>query len=207
LSKEIIKKKGILFIISAPSGAGKTSLTRELLDIFPDIRQSISFTTRKPRPGDIEGKDYFFIDNNQFNKMISDSEFAEWAEVHGNFYGTAIKTLEESRKAGNDIILDIDCQGARILKDKGIRGVNIFILPPSWDELRKRLVDRGTDSIEVIEKRIKNGVNEVKEAIWYDYVIINDNMDKAVETLKAIIIAEHQRYENLSEGFLKQFLD
>ncbi|HXC93197.1 MAG TPA: guanylate kinase [Geobacteraceae bacterium] len=188
-----MKRPGILYIISAPSGAGKTTLCRELLDIFPELRHSISFTTRKARPGEVEGKDYFFVDREHFLRMAENGEFAEWAEVHGNLYGTSLKTLEESRVDGIDLILDIDCQGAAKLKESQAQGVNIFILPPSFSELKRRLESRNSDSKEVIDKRVTNAASEIPEARWYDYIIINDQFSKAVEELKSIIIAERHR--------------
>ncbi|HXC92634.1 MAG TPA: guanylate kinase [Geobacteraceae bacterium] len=188
-----MKRPGILYIISAPSGAGKTTLCRELLDIFPELRHSISFTTRKARPGEIDGKDYFFVDREKFLRMAENGEFAEWAEVHGNLYGTSLKTLEESRSDGIDLILDIDCQGAAKLKASKVQGVNIFILPPSFSELKRRLESRNSDSKDVIDRRVANAASEIPEARWYDYIIVNDQFSKAVEELKSIIIAERLR--------------
>jgi len=188
-----MKRPGILYIISAPSGAGKTTLCRELLDIFPELRHSVSFTTRKARAGEVEGKDYFFVDREKFLRMAENGEFAEWAEVHGNLYGTSLKTLEESREDGIDLILDIDCQGAAKLKESKVQGVNIFILPPSFGELKRRLEARNSDSKDVIDQRVTNAASEIPEAKWYDYIIVNDLFSKAVEELKSIIIAERQR--------------
>ncbi len=188
-----MKRSGILYIISAPSGAGKTTLCRELLDIFPELRHSISFTTRKARPGEAEGKDYFFIDQEEFQQMADNGEFAEWAEVHGNLYGTSLRTLEESRVDGVDLILDIDCQGAAKLKEADVQGVTIFILPPSFSELKRRLEGRNSDSKETIEKRVSNAATEINEAKQYDYILVNDVFSKAVEELKSIIIAERLR--------------
>src|SRR5512147_3042700 len=124
-----MKRKGILYIISAPSGAGKTSLCKEVIDIFPDLRHSVSYTTRGARPGEVHGRDYFFVTKTEFERMVAAGEFAEWAEVHGNHYGTALKTLQEYCDAGIDVILDIDCQGARQLKSRHDGGVFVFILP------------------------------------------------------------------------------
>jgi guanylate kinase len=198
-------RKGILYVISAPSGAGKTTLCREVLDILPGLLHSISFTTRKPRTGEIDGKDYFFIDKKEFCRMSQAGEFAEWAEVHGNFYGTALKTLNDCREAGIDLILDIDCQGAAQLKEKKVAGVNIFILPPSYTELRNRLEGRDSDAPEVIETRIANAAAEIQESRWYDYIIVNDVFSKAVEELKSIIIAERHRTPLVLESVAKTF--
>jgi guanylate kinase len=188
-----MKREGLLFIISAPSGAGKTTLCKEVIDIFPNLRHSVSYTTRSPRPGEVHGRDYFFISPAEFERMVTAGEFAEWAEVHGNRYGTAIKTLEGYRAEGIDVILDIDCQGARQLKERYREGVFVFILPPNFHELRRRLDMRNSDSAEVKERRIKCAADEIKESRWYDYVIVNDVYSKAVEELKAVLIAEQCR--------------
>lgn len=183
-------RQGIVYVISAPSGAGKTSLCRELLAAFPELQVSISYTTRPIRPGEKEGVDYHFVTPETFRQMIKDSAFAEWAEVHDNYYGTAFSALEEARQAGNDILLDIDCQGAAQLKESLDNGVFIFILPPGFEELQRRLEGRNTDPVEVVQRRIENARKEVVEAQWYDYIIVNDNFDFALEQLKAILIAE-----------------
>jgi guanylate kinase len=180
-------REGILFVISAPSGAGKTTLCKEVVDFFPDLRQSVSFTTRLARLGEVDGRDYHFIDKSRFSDMIAADEFAEWAEVHGNCYGTALKTLQEAKAAGQSVLLDIDCQGARQLKKSLAQAVFIFILPPSMPELERRLRGRNTDSDEVIQRRLKNAEEEIKQSSWYDYQIINDNIDVALEQLKKII--------------------
>lgn len=194
-------KEGLLFIVSAPSGAGKTSLCKELIDIFQGLRHSVSFTTRPARPGEVHGKDYFFVSIDEFNGMVQRGEFAEWAEVHGNFYGTAIRTLEEYRSNGIDVILDIDCQGARQLKKRFEGGVYIFILPPDYEELRRRLEGRNSDSAEVIERRIKMAALEIKESRWYDYIIVNDVFVKAVEELKSVLTAEKCRTARVLKSF------
>src|SRR6185369_584655 len=172
-----MKREGLIMIISAPSGAGKTTLCRELLKRFPTMRESISYTTRQPRNGEVEGEDYFFVSREEFQRMIAGDAFAEWAEVHGNLYGTALKTLEEARRNGNDLVLDIDCQGARQLKEQFGGGSYIFILPPSMTELRRRLESRSSDAAEVIDLRIRRAAEEIKEARWYDYIIINDRFE------------------------------
>jgi len=185
-----MKREGILFIISAPSGAGKTTLCKEIIDIFPELRHSVSYTTRSARQGEVHGRDYFFISRQEFDRMVEAGEFAEWAEVHGNCYGTALKTLEEYRLAGIDVILDIDCQGAQQLKKKYDGGVYLFILPPSFQELRRRLDTRNSDPPEVIERRIDAAAWEIKESRWYDYIIVNDVFSRAVEEMKSIFVAE-----------------
>jgi guanylate kinase len=190
-------REGILFVISAPSGAGKTSLCKEIIDFFPGLRHSVSYTTRSPRPGETEGRDYHFVSRETFSAMAAEGDFAEWAEVHGNCYGTAKKTLESCRAAGQDVLLDIDCQGAAELKKNWRQGVFIFILPPSFQELRRRLRGRNTDSPEVIERRIANARGEIREAMWYDYLVINEEFPVALEQLKAIIVAERCRTHRL----------
>ena len=200
-----MKREGILYIISAPSGAGKTSLCKEIIDIFPNLRHSVSFTTRQARNGEVHGRDYFFIDQTEFRRMVGAGEFAEWAEVHGNLYGTAIRTLEEYRTNGIDVVLDIDCQGARQLKAKYSGGVYIFILPPTFEELRRRLDSRDSDSDEVIEKRLENAAGEIAESRWYDYIIVNDVFSHAVEELKSVITAERCRSGRVLESVAELF--
>lgn len=185
--------EGVLFVISAPSGAGKTSLCKEIIDFFPELLQSVSFTTRSPRTGERDGVDYFFVSREEFVRMVRNDEFLEWAEVHGNCYGTARKTIEEWRSQGFDVVLDIDCQGAAQLKQTCIGAVFIFILPPGLDELHRRLTGRNLDSPEVIERRIQNAEGEIREARWYDYLIINDRLEQAVLQLKGVITAERCR--------------
>ena len=180
-------------VISAPSGAGKTTLCRELCRRFSDIKESISYTTRSPRPGEKDGKDYFFVSHEKFHAMVDNNEFAEWAEVHGNCYGTAIKTLEDTRHNGIDLLLDIDCQGALKLKERFDGGVYVFILPPSIKELRHRLDKRSSDKQDVIDLRIKRASDEIRESYWYDYVIINDHLEKASDELAAIVLSQRCR--------------
>ncbi|MCD6582502.1 MAG: guanylate kinase [Desulfuromusa sp.] len=184
---------GILFVLSAPSGAGKTSLCRELIDSLSDLRQSISFTTRQKREGEQDSIDYHFIDHEAFQKMIKKQQLAEWAEVHGQLYGTSLQTLNAAAGEGIDLLLDIDCQGAAQIKKNYQRGVFIFILPPDFAELEKRLRDRGTDTEEVIRRRLKNSEQEISQAIWYDYLIINDDFQSARDKLIAIVTAERCR--------------
>lgn len=200
-----MKREGVLYVISAPSGAGKTSLCKEIIDIFPNLRHSVSYTTRPPRNGEVHGRDYFFVGKEEFDRMVQAGEFAEWAEVHGNFYGTSLATLKESRSEGIDLILDIDCQGARQLKGRFEGGVYIFVLPPSIEELRRRLDNRSSDSQEVIERRIQNASGEIKEARWYDYIIVNDKFSEALEQLKSVLIAEQCRSTRLLQGLSRIF--
>ena len=200
-----MKREGLIMIISAPSGAGKTTLCRELLKRFPSMRESISYTTRKPRTGETDGEDYFFVSHDEFQRMIAEDAFAEWAEVHNNLYGTAMKTLEAARKGGIDLVLDIDCQGALKLKEQFEGGSYIFIMPPSMDELQRRLESRSSDAAEVIERRIAGAAAEIKEARWYDYIIINDQIEVAFEELSAIVTAHKHRTFRMLEQVSKLF--
>lgn len=200
-----MKREGLIMIISAPSGAGKTTLCNRLLKRFPTMRESISYTTRTPRPGEVDGQDYCFVSRKQFQAMIAEDAFAEWAEVHGNLYGTALKTLEEARKNGIDLVLDIDCQGALKLKEHFEGGVYTFILPPSMAELRRRLESRSSDAQEVIERRIVRAAEEIREARWYDYIIINDVFESAFEELSAIVLAHSRKSFRMLEQVAKLF--
>jgi guanylate kinase len=157
------------------------------------MRESVSYTTRTPRAGEVHGEDYFFVSREEFQRMVDDDAFAEWAEVHGNLYGTALATIEEARKNGVDLVLDIDCQGARRLKEQIERCVYIFILPPGMDELRHRLENRSSDPQEVIDRRLERAAAEIREARWYDYIIVNDNLEVAFEELTAIVIAHGRK--------------
>ena len=200
-----MKREGLILILSAPSGAGKTSLCRELFKTFPDIKESISYTTRKPRAGEVDGEAYHFVSTEEFERMVDDDAFAEWALVHGNMYGTALKTLEEARKNGVNLVLDIDCQGALKLKEQFEGGIYVFILPPSMDELRRRLESRSSDPQDVIERRIARAADEIKESRWYDYIIINDNFDEACRELSAIVIAHRRKTFRMMEQVGKLF--
>ena len=188
-----VRREGILFVLSAPSGAGKTSLCRELIDSLPDLRQSISFATRKKRGGEKDGVDYHFIKPDLFKEKIEQQQLAEWAEVHGNLYGTSLQTLNDAAGQGIDLLLDIDCQGAVQLKKSYKQGVFVFILPPDYAELEKRLRARGTDEEDVIQQRLKNSKQEIAQALWYDYLVVNDNIESARDRLIAIITAERCR--------------
>jgi len=200
-----MKREGVLFVISAPSGAGKTTLCKEIIDKFPELRHSVSYTTRTPRAGEVHGRDYFFVGKEEFSRMIQAGEFAEWAEVHGNLYGTSLATLKECRSQGIDLILDIDCQGAQQLKGRFDGGVYVFILPPSIAELRRRLNGRSSDTEEVIERRIRNAAGEIKESRWYDYIIVNDQFPVALEQLKSVLVAEQCRAFRVIQGLAAQF--
>ena len=192
-------------MISAPSGAGKTSICREILALLPGLRQSVSYTTRAMRPGERDGVDYHFVSLESFQKMVDDGAFVEWAEVHGNCYGTARTFLEQASTEGADVLLDIDFQGAEQLRSSGLSGVFIFILPPDMDELRKRLACRNTDDEEVIARRLANAVGEIAEALNFDYLVINDVLEQAVEKVWAIMIAETARTDRMIDALPEEF--
>jgi guanylate kinase len=201
------KLKGLLIVISAPSGTGKTTLCHMLLKEFKDLEFSISYTTRKPREGEVNGKDYFFVNKETFQKMIDEGDFLEWAEVYGNFYGTSKSQILRALNEGKDILLDIDTQGALNVKENFPEAVLIFILPPSLEELERRLRNRGTDDEETIKKRLRIAREEIKKALLYDYLIINDNLEVAFEKLKSIITAEKCKTERLKDEIQKVVKD
>ena len=189
--------QGVIFILSAPSGAGKTTLIKRLLQHFPDITLSVSYTTRPRRPAEAAGRDYHFLALKRFAAMRSRGAFAEWAQVHGSLYGTARKPLERALQRGRDMLLDIDVQGARKIKRQYPRAVSIFIMPPSWRELEQRLALRGTDRRETIRKRLENARREIRELTRYDYLVVNRELRQALESLKSIVSAERLRVSRL----------
>jgi len=183
--------KGKLIVISGPSGAGKSTLLKMLLEKYKDkFRFSVSFTSRKPRIGEKDGEDYFFISQEEFEKNIKENIFLEWAVVHGNYYGTSKKYIEDIINSGFICILDIDVQGALNLMNKKIEALYIFISPPSIEILKERLLKRNTDTLETIERRIKNAENEMKYKDYYNHIVINDEIDRAFKELEDIIFGE-----------------
>lgn len=186
-------EKGLLIIISGPSGAGKGTIVKALQSLFPTIHLSISATTRMPRGSEIDGVDYYFLKQEVFNKMIEEDTLLEWAEVYGNFYGTPRHFVQEKLERGNDVILEIDIQGALQVKEKMPEAVLIFIAPPSRTELETRLVGRNSDSKEEIKKRLQCMDGEIKLADGYDYIVVNDSINRAIDNIHAIIIAEKCR--------------
>ena len=198
-----MKNKGILFVVSGPSGAGKTTLYREAASSLPNLKHSVSYTTRRPRPGEVNDRDYTFINRDEFKGMIDRAEFAEWAEIHGKLYGTSKKRLEETMDSGIDVILDIDVQGAEQLKKKYQGGVYIFVLPPSLEVLEKRLQKRMVNSKEEIEKRLKVAAKEIKRYREYDYVIVNNILEDALKELSAIIISKRVSTERVDPQLIE----
>lgn len=190
--------KGKLFVISGPSGAGKSSVIFKAVANRSDFCFSTSATTRKPRPGETDGKEYFFVDKSDFRNMIDNNELIEYAVYVDNYYGTPRKFVEDKLSEGLNVILDIEIQGARQIKSKMPEAVFIFIIPPSLEELEKRLRNRGTDTEEAIQGRLNRAIQEYKEADFYDYLIVNDNLETAANTFNAIISAENSRFDNYS---------
>ena len=188
--------KGLLFVISGPSGVGKGTLREKIFNIFSDLHYSISMTTRQPREGEKEGKDYYFISKDEFKKRISKDEFVEWALVHGDYKGTLKKPLIETLRRREDILLEIDVQGAMQVKKKYFEGIFIFIAPPSWKDLESRLRNRKTEVEESLKKRLKDARNEIKYIQDYNYLIVNDNIKVAIKKLESIIIAERCKIIN-----------
>ncbi len=201
--------KGTLYIISAPSGAGKTSLVKKLISEMDNLIVSVSHTTRKSRQGEVNGKDYFFISIDEFKAMQIQNSFLEYAEVFDNFYGTAQQTVVDNLTQGHDVILEIDWQGAQQIRKLLPDSTSIFILPPSIDILRQRLESRGKDNVEVITRRMQDAVTEISHYSEFDYLIVNDNFNEALNLLKMIITAnrlKQPRQANLLKPLLSNLL-
>ena len=194
-----MQEKGKLIVISGPSGAGKSTVVFKAIEGREDVCFSTSVTTRKPRPGEVDGREYFFVDPDRFKEMVENDELLEHAEYVANSYGTPRAYVEEKLDAGLNVLLDIEVQGARQIHEKKPDAVMIFIVPPSLEELEKRLKGRGTDTERAIEARLIRARQEYQEADFYDYLIINDNADKAAKELSAIILAEHCRFNDRME--------
>jgi len=185
---------GNLFVVAAPSGAGKSSLVKALMELDAHVQPSVSHTTRAPRGQEKHGREYFFVSDAEFDAMVQANSFVEWAHVHNHRYGTSKKAIEERMAQGADVILEIDYQGALQIKTIFANAVTIFILPPSWEELRSRLERRGEDSAQVIEVRLRNAAVEMAQAHQFDFVIINESFDRAVFDLKSIVHAQRLKY-------------
>ena len=181
----------ILLVISSPSGAGKTTLTHRLLQEFPELRFSVSHTTRQPRSNEVDGQDYHFIDKKGFRELVDQGSFAEWAEVHGNLYGTSVTEIDRAQSDGkHGILFDVDYQGARQIKEKFPEAVGVFILPPSMNELRRRLDSRGSDDEESRRIRFQKAREEIEHYPFFDYMIVNDELQQALAELRGILLAE-----------------
>lgn len=186
---------GNLFVVAAPSGAGKSSLVKALMELDSHVRPSISHTTRPPRGQEKDGREYFFVEPSEFDAMVAADGFVEWAQVHGHRYGTSRKAIAQRMQEGQDVVLEIDFQGAVAIKATFANAVLIFILPPSWEELRSRLERRGEDTAETIELRLKNAAVEVAQVGKFDFVIINELFDRALFDLKAIVHAQRLKLD------------
>lgn len=198
----MVKMPGFLFVITAPSGAGKTTLITHLRREFPHIRFSISTTTRPPRPGEVHGKDYFFVDRDTFSTMVENDAFVEWAHIHGNDYGTSREYVDSALDGGSEVLFDIDVQGFRALRAAlGDRANYVFIAPPSLEMLGQRLAARGTESPESLALRLKNARSELEAAGEFDFIVINDRLDVAYAELRAAWLACHLRPQYRSGFF------
>ena len=195
-----VEGKKILFVVSGPSGVGKSTLCRHMLQRIPEIRLSVSYTTRSPRSGETDGKEYRFIPESEFRAKIEEHAFAEWAEVYGQLYGTPWKELEQEPGSHTDIFLDIDVQGARNVMNSLQKAVTIFILPPSLEILRSRLANRGTDSPEEQNRRFEQSQEEMKSYSEYQYTIRNETLDQAISELRAVITAERVRTTHMASA-------
>jgi guanylate kinase len=185
----------LLLILSSPSGAGKTTLTRMLEQRFPDMRFSVSHTTRRPRANEVDGRDYHFVDRGAFEQLVDRGAFLEWAEVHGNLYGTSLSEIERCRATAGctGMIFDIDHQGARQIRAKVPEALSVFILPPSMEELERRLRGRASDSEEVVRQRFAVAKREIEHYALFDYLIVNDTIERAFDELRSVIVAERAR--------------
>ncbi len=198
-----------LFVIAAPSGCGKTSLVKALCEKLDNIKVSVSHTTRAPRKGEVDGKNYFFVNQNEFNEIKNNANFLEFAKVFDNYYGTAKQTVQQQLSDGIDVVLEIDWQGARQVKKHIPEALSIFILPPSKNALRDRLTNRAQDNEAIINRRMQDAVSEMQHYNEFDYLVINDDFEKALEQIKAIVISQRMRLNNQSnrhQKLLKQLI-
>jgi guanylate kinase len=194
---EGFRPRGVLFVVSAPSGTGKTTVVERLVELMPDVALSRSYTSRPARPGERDGVDYHFVSRARFEAMIAAGEFLEWADVFGNLYGTCASKTEEMLSEGRDVVLVIDVQGARQVRQRGLALVSIFVLPPSYGVLEHRLRGRSKDSDEAIRRRLEVARHEVTGYAEYDYVVVNDELDAAVDALRSIVAAERARVSRI----------
>ena len=201
----MLNRKGLLLVVSGPSGAGKGTICKALLNKNDQIKLSVSATTRKPRNGEVHGVNYFFIEKEEFTKMIENGEFLEYAQIYDNFYGTPKAAIIECLEKGQDVILEIEMQGARQIKEVYPEGVFIFVLPPSLEELKSRIVGRGTETQEEIEKRFSCAFEEINQIVNYDYFIVNEDIEKSVSDVEAIICAEKNKVTRYKNNIIYKF--
>ena len=201
----MLNRKGLLLVVSGPSGAGKGTICKALLNKNDQIKLSVSATTRKPRNGEVHGVNYFFIEKEEFTKMIENGEFLEYAQIYDNFYGTPKAAIIECLEKGQDVILEIEMQGARQIKEVYPEGVFIFVLPPSLEELKSRIVGRGTETQEEIEKRFSCAFEEINQIVNYDYFIVNEDIEKSVSDVGAIICAEKNKVTRYKNNIIDKF--
>ena len=201
----MLNRKGLLLVVSGPSGAGKGTICKALLNKNDQIKLSVSATTRKPRNGEVHGVNYFFIEKEEFTKMIENGEFLEYAQIYDNFYGTPKAAIIECLEKGQDVILEIEMQGARQIKEVYPEGVFKFVLPPSLEELKSRIVGRGTDTQEEIEKRFSCAFEEINQIVNYDYFIVNEDIEKSVSDVEAIICAEKNKVTRYKNNIIDKF--
>jgi len=201
----MIDRKGLLLVVSGPSGAGKGTICKALLNKNDQIKLSVSATTRKPRTGEVHGVNYFFLEKEEFTTMIENGEFLEYAQIYDNFYGTPKAAIIECLEKGQDVILEIEMQGAKQIKEVYPEGVFIFVLPPSLEELKSRIVGRGTETAEEIEKRFSCAFEEINQIVNYDYFIVNEDVDKSVNDVEAIICAEKNKVTRYKNNIIDKF--
>ena len=201
----MLNRKGLLLVVSGPSGAGKGTICKALLNKNDQIKLSVSATTRKPRNGEVHGVNYFFIEKEEFTKMIENGEFLEYAQIYDNFYGTPKAAIIECLEKGQDVILEIEMQGARQIKEVYPEGVFIFVLPPSLEELKSRIVGRGTETQEEIEKRFSCAFEEINQIVNYDDFIVNEDIEKSVSDVEAIICAEKNKVTRYKNNIIDKF--
>ena len=201
----MVKRKGLLLVVSGPSGAGKGTICKSILDQNDHIKLSVSATTRKPRTGEVHGVNYFFLEKGEFKTMIEEGEFLEYAQIYDNFYGTPKAAIMETLEKGQDVILEIEMQGARQVKEVYPEGIFIFVLPPSLQELKNRIVGRGTETAEEIEKRFSCAFEEIKQIEDYDYFIVNKDVEKSVKELEAIISSEKNKVTRYKNNIIDKF--
>ena len=201
----MLDRKGLLLVVSGPSGAGKGTICKALLNKNDKIKLSVSATTRKPRNGEVHGVNYFFIEKEEFTTMIENGEFLEYAQIYDNFYGTPKSAIIECLEKGQDVILEIEMQGAKQIKEVYPEGVFIFVLPPSLEELKSRIVGRGTETQEEIEKRFSCAFEEINQIVNYDYFIVNEDIEKSVNDVEAIISAEKNKVTRYKNNIIDKF--